>query len=224
MHAMILCAGRGERLRPLTDQVPKPLIEVGGRPLVIRHLLCLKACGITSVVVNSAWLSAQIVAALGDGQALGMSVHHSIEPEGGLETAGGIIKALPYLGDEFVVVNGDTLIEGDYAQFLTPLPSGALARLYLTANPPEHPSGDFSLDGSGHIVSGGGYTFSGAARYRAAAFAGLAPERLALRPLFERWSAAGTLLGAPLQGTWFDIGTPERLERARRFFTQGEEP
>ena len=130
MRAMILAAGRGERLRPLTDTCPKPLIKVGGKPLILWHIEKLKAQGITRFVVNSAHLSELIVEYLGDGHKFGVEIIHSVEGLGGLETAGGIIKALPYLGDdEFLVVNGDIFIDGDYSQFLVKIPKDKIVRL-----------------------------------------------------------------------------------------------
>ena len=215
MRAMILAAGRGERLRPLTDHCPKPLIAVGGKPLLVHHIEKLRAAGITELVVNSAWLSDKIVSYLEDGSAFGVHITHSIEGPGGLETAGGIRKALPLLGDDvFIVVNGDTYIDGDYRQFVTAaaaLPAAMQGCLFLTPNPPHHPQGDFSLGPRSAIIKGGDFTFSGAAVYRVSAFAHLPVGRLPLRPVFDELSAAGNLQGRILQGAWFDVGTAERL-------------
>lgn len=219
---MILAAGRGERLRPLTDSCPKPLIKVKGQPLIFWHLAKLKACGITEVVVNSAHLSAMLVKALGDGQQFGLKITHKVEAVPGLETAGGIINALKDLGDEpFLVINGDTFIDADYAQFLKPMPAAAQALLFMVANPQEHPQGDFSLQ-EGKVVSGGDYTFSGVALYRPEAFFNLKVERLPLKPFFLKWMEEQRLYGAKLQGAWFDAGTVERLERIENYLKSKE--
>nr|MCR5537050.1 nucleotidyltransferase family protein [Succinivibrio sp.] len=166
MRAMILAAGRGERLRPLTDTTPKPLIKVGGRPLIEWHILKLKAAGITEIVVNSAYLSEQIVTALGDGRQYGVKISHSVEGAEGLETAGGIIRALPLLGTEpFLVVNGDTFIDADYSQFVKAELKGAFALLFMVENPAHNQKGDFAITKEGELCLGGSYTFSGAALY-----------------------------------------------------------
>lgn len=225
MRAMILAAGRGERLRPLTDTCPKPLIKVGGIALAVRHIHKLKAAGIQEIVVNSAWLSDKIVAVLGDGSTFGVHIIHSVEVPGGLETAGGIVQALPYLGDEvFLVVNGDTLIDCDYAKLTQiKLPDNALAHLFLVRNPEHHPQGDFSLNERSAIMAGGAYTFSGAALYRPAAFAGLKPQRMPLRPLLDSWLAQGQLQGSVLPGAWFDVGTAERLQQAEAYLQRASQ-
>lgn len=221
MRAMILAAGRGERLRPLTDKLPKPLVEVGGKPLMLWHIEKLKAIGISEIVVNSAHLSEKIVDYLKDGSAFGVKITHSAECPGGLETAGGIIKALPHLGDEFLVVNGDTFIDADYEDFLSAgIPEGMFGRVFLTENPPHNLKGDFSLHEDGTVSMGPGYTFSGAALYRAEAFSGFKEERLPLRPFFERWTAQGKLAGALINGKWFDVGTYERLENVRAYLME----
>lgn len=213
LTAMILAAGRGERLRPLTDTTPKPLIQVGGIPLIVRHINALKDAGITNIVVNSAWLSEKIVKYLGDGSQLGVRITHSVEGPGGLETAGGIIKALPFLSDTFLVVNGDTYMDVPYAKFLQrKLPDNMLARLYLVRNPAHNLKGDFALGKDGLVQYGNSYTFSGTALYRKSAFAGMEVCRLKLRPLFDRWIAARVLEGCVLNEPWFDAGTIERLE------------
>ncbi len=218
MKAMILAAGRGERLRPITDTCPKPLIEVGGRPLILWHIEKLKAVGITDIVVNSAHLSDLIVSCLGDGSQFGVHITHSIEPPGGLETAGGIIKALPHLGKpQFLVVNGDTFIDGDYGQFLISMPNHLSAVLFLTENPPHNLKGDFSLQKDGNVVIGPGFTFTGAGVYKTQAFAGLKVERRALKPFYESWASKKLLQGKILNGTWFDVGTIERLQHIRAY-------
>ena len=210
--AMILAAGRGERLRPLTDTTPKPLIDAGGVPLIVRHIKALKEAGITDIVVNSAWLSDKIVNFLGDGKQFGVHITHSVEGPGGLETAGGIIKALPYLSDTFLVVNGDTYMDLSYAKFLQrKLPHNICARLYLVKNPAHNLKGDFALGEDGLVQYGNSYTFSGTALYRKTAFAHMNVCRLKLRPLFDKWIAAGALQGCVFDEPWFDAGTIERL-------------
>ena len=210
--AMILAAGRGERLRPLTDTTPKPLIDAGGVPLIVRHIKALKEAGITDIVVNSAWLSDKIVNFLGDGKQFGVHITHSVEGPGGLETAGGIIKALPYLSDTFLVVNGDTYMDVSYAKFLQrKLPDNICARLYLVKNPAHNLKGDFALGEGGLVQYGNSYTFSGTALYRKTAFAHMNVCRLKLRPLFDKWIAAGALQGCVFDEPWFDAGTIERL-------------
>ena len=218
MRAMILAAGRGERLRPLTDTCPKPLIKVGGNPLILWHIEKLKAQGITRFVVNSAHLSELIVEYLGDGHKFGVEIIHSVEGLGGLETAGGIIKALPYLGDdEFLVVNGDIFIDGDYSQFLVKIPKDKMAHLFLTANPAHNLKGDFSLRDDHRVVMGKDYTFSGVALYKVQAFKDCKTQRLPLRPFFERWALNAQLSGQVLDGKWFDVGTVERLREVNAY-------
>ncbi len=221
MRAMILAAGRGERLRPLTDTVPKPLVDVGGKPLLQWHVEKLKQAGITEILVNSAWLSEKIVDFLGDGNAFGVHITHSVEGAGGLETAGGIRHALDFFSEgPFVVVNGDTYMDADYAQFLTQLPEDADARLYLVPNPPHHPKGDFALENAGDkalLIKGGDYTFSGAALYRPEIFAPLPEGKMPLRPVFDRLIEQKAAVGVTLLGQWFDAGTLERLKECRDY-------
>lgn len=215
MRAMILAAGRGERMRPLTDRLPKPLLPVAGKPLIVWHIEKLKAAGITEIVINHAWLGDQLEAALGDGRQFGVQIAWSPEVTGGLETAGGIRQALSLLGEApFWVVNGDIWLEGDYAPLLSPLAPAALGHLWLVVNPPQHPSGDFGLAAGRVVTKTAGqpsYTFSGLACYRPEAFAAEPQGRAPLRPLFERWIAGGQLTGTVLARPWEDVGTPARL-------------
>ncbi|MEZ5486063.1 MAG: nucleotidyltransferase family protein [Steroidobacteraceae bacterium] len=224
MKAMILAAGRGERMRPLTDRLPKPLLPVGGRRLIEWHLVALARAGIRDVVINHAWLGAEIVAALGDGAAYGVAIRYSDESEGALETGGGIFKALPWLGPgPFVVVNGDVWSDFDYAR-LPALDEAALAALILVPNPPQHPQGDFALaprpaggaaalqDVVTEPQAGPRYTFSGIGVYRPEFFAACQPGRFPLLPLFRAAAAAGRLRGQLYRGQWHDIGTPQRLQ------------
>ena len=218
MRAMILAAGRGERLRPLTDTTPKPLIKVGGRPLIEWHILKLKAAGISEIVINSAYLSEQIVNTLGNGQQFGVKISHSVEGDNGLETAGGIIKALPLLGDApFLVVNGDTFMDADYSQFVQADLRDAWACLFMVENPAHNQQGDFALKPDGTLSLGGTCTFSGAALYRPEPFLSESIGRKPLRPFFERFIAVHKLRGQILRGQWFDVGTVERLANVEQY-------
>ncbi|USP09163.1 nucleotidyltransferase family protein [Aeromonas dhakensis] len=210
MKAMILAAGRGERMRPLTDSLPKPLLAVGGKPLIVHHIDKLKAAGVTDLVINHAWLGHKLVEALDDGSALGVSIHWSAE-ESALETAGGIVQALPLLGDEpFLVINGDTWLDLDYRTLVSQPLGDQLAHLWLVPNPPQHPAGDFALQ-AGKVVDIPALTFSGVGLYDPAAFAGLAAGARKLAPLLREWMTKGRVGGSLLAGEWRDIGTAQRL-------------
>ncbi|MEH8260186.1 nucleotidyltransferase family protein [Aeromonas veronii] len=210
MKAMILAAGRGERMRPLTDLLPKPLLAVGGKPLIVHHIEKLKAVGVTELVINHAWLGHKLVESLGDGSALGVTIHWSAE-ESALETAGGIVQALPLLGAApFLVINGDTWLDLDYHTLVSQPLGDDLAHLWLVPNPPQHPSGDFALQG-GRVMDTPAFTFSGVGLYDPAAFAGLAGGARKLAPLLRDWMAQGRVGGSLLAGEWRDIGTVDRL-------------
>ncbi len=218
MKAMILAAGRGERMRPLTDHLPKPLLEVGGKPLIVWHIERLVSAGITEIVVNHAHLGRKLIDALGDGSAFGASIRWSAEPAGALETAGGIAHALPLLGQEpFIVVNGDVWCDADIPALAraagTLTPDGLRAHLLLVANPPHHPGGDFALRDD--RVSDEGterLTFSGIAAYHPLLFSGLDPDAPAkLAPLLRAQMQLNRVSGARHGGYWFDVGTPQRL-------------
>lgn len=211
MKAMVLAAGRGERMRPLTDTTPKPLLPVAGKPLIGWHLEALARAGIREVVVNLSWLGDRIRAALGDGAAYGVSITWSDEGPVALETGGGIFRALAHLGPEpFLVVNGDTWTDVDFASLR--VDAGADARLVLVPNPAHHPRGDFGLDGDRVVERDTDrFTFSGIAVYRPAFFAGCEDGRFPLLPLLKRSIAAGRLGGQVHRGRWIDVGTPERL-------------
>lgn len=214
MRAMILAAGRGERMRPLTDHTPKPLLPVGGKPLIVWHLERLARAGCRQVVINHAHLGEQIPAALGDGSAWGLDIRYSPEPPGALETAGGIARALPLLGHEpFLVVNGDIFCDWDPAAALALDMQGRLAHLVLVDNPPHHPAGDFALvDGLVGNQEAGRLTFAGIGIYAPALFAGLDPDQPAkLAPLLRTAADAGQVSGERHGGRWVDVGTPERL-------------
>jgi N-acetyl-alpha-D-muramate 1-phosphate uridylyltransferase len=211
MKAMILAAGRGERMRPLTDHTPKPLLIVGGKPLIVWHIERLAKVGITQLVINHAYLGAQIERALGNGAQWGVDIAYSPEVNA-LETAGGIANALPLLGDApFLVVNGDVFTNIDFASLH--LKSTILAHLVLVPNPPQHPNGDFKLD-NGNVVEEGSHklTFSGVGVYHPQLFACIArgqPAKLA--PLLKAAMANQLVTGSLHTGEWHDIGTPERL-------------
>jgi N-acetyl-alpha-D-muramate 1-phosphate uridylyltransferase len=218
MRAMILAAGRGERLRPITDTIPKPLVKVGDKELLVWHLEKLKKAKISEIIINSAYLSEKIVSFIGDGSKFGLKVTHSIEGEKGLETAGGIIKALPFFENEtFLVVNGDTFMDADYSQFIESLDDSISAKLYLVENPPHNQKGDFSLDENGNCKRGPGYTFSGAALYNPKSFLGLQVQRMPLLPLFEKWAQSNSLKAKLFNGKWFDVGTIERLNSVNSY-------
>lgn len=217
-HAMILAAGRGERLRPLTDHTPKPLLQAGGKRLIEYHLEGLVAAGITEIVVNHAHLGAQIEAALGDGTRYGARIHYSREPSsGGLETGGGIMQALPLLGDTpFIVVNGDVWTDYPFHMLVRhTLAPGDLAHLVLIDNPPHHPSGDFTLQ-AGRVYETGAptLTFAGIGLYRRALFDSCIPGTFPLAPLLRAAMRRGKVSGEHYHGTWIDVGTPERLADA----------
>ena len=211
MKAMILAAGRGERMRPLTDETPKPLLRIGGQTLIEHHIHALTQAGITELVINHAHLGEQIVKALGDGDAYGVSIRYSPEPDAALETGGGIHNALPLLGDApFIVVNAD--IWTDYRFGSLPEAPAGLAHLVMVDNPEHHPDGDFSLS-NGLLSQRGPHmlTFSGIGVYRPALFAGCTPGAFPLGPLLRTAMDREEVSGEQYDGRWFDIGTPERL-------------
>ncbi len=211
MRALILAAGRGERMRPLTEHTPKPLLTVGGRALIEYHLDALARAGITDIVINLAHLGAQIEAALGDGARYGVTIRYSHEGERGLETGGGIVHALPLLGDApFLVLNGD--IYCDYPFDRLPQAPAGLAHLVLVDNPPQHPQGDFAfVDGRVQADGVPRLTFSGIGVYRPALFRDCPQGAFPLAPLLRDAMRAGQVNGEHYRGEWQDIGTPERL-------------
>jgi N-acetyl-alpha-D-muramate 1-phosphate uridylyltransferase len=213
MRVMILAAGRGERMRPLTDAVPKPLLAVGGKSLIAWHIERLVRAGLCEMVINHAWLGEQIEAALGDGSTFGAAIRYSREPTA-LETAGGIARALPLLGDApFLVVNGDIFTDFDFSTLACLALGEALAHLVLIDNPAHHAQGDFALGGS--RVSADGtprLTYSGIGVYAPALFGRIAPgARAPLAPLLREAMREGRVTGTHYRGQWTDVGTPERL-------------
>lgn len=225
MRAMILAAGRGERMRPLTDTCPKPLLKVGSEPLIGWHLRRLKAAGIEEIVINHAWLGQQIEETLGNGAAYGVSIAYSAEGAQGLETAGGIATALPLLGEEpFLVINGDVLTDIDFtlasAQAARLSAEQRLAYLWLVQNPAHNPQGDFVLQTDGAVLSTGAgeaLTFSGMGVYHPALFHDTPPKQAAkLAPLLRAAMEVGKVQGVKHEGLWLDVGTVERLAEAER--------
>ena len=240
MKAMILAAGRGERMRPLTDQLPKPMLLAGGKPLIVWQLERLARAGIREIVINHAWLGERLVAALGNGSAWGLRIAWSAEVEA-LETAGGIAQALPLLAaglpparaatQPFLVVNGDTWSDFDYGRAhtiaLQMRHAGLASWCVMVRNPPHHPKGDFGLaDGRLRLESsdaaGSLLTYAGIGLYTPTVFQGIgAGARAPLRPCLEQAIAAGRAGGEYHAGSWFDIGTPQRLADLDRLIATG---
>jgi len=216
MKAMLLAAGRGERMRPLTDSTPKPLLTVGDRPLLQYHIEALAAAGVTELVINHAVMGEKIVSRFGDGREFGVHIRYSAEGEIPLETGGGIRQALPLLGGKpFIVVNGDIFTDYDFTR-LPDRPPGR-AHLVLVPNPPHHPGGDFALQGE-QVQAGGGerYTYGGIAVFHPALFRDIPRKAFPPAPLLREAVAAGQVSGECFAGVWLDVGTPERLELASR--------
>lgn len=210
--AMILAAGRGERLRPMTDTTPKPLLRVRGQPLIERHVMGLARAGIERIVVNLAWLGSQISEYLGDGARYGVTIVYSDEKPRALETAGGIFRALPYLAPgPFAVVNGD--IYTDFPFETLRVAADRDAHLVLVPNPAQHPHGDFGLEhGLARSAAASLYTFSGIALYRCGFFSGCTDGIFPLKPLLSRAMAANRCSAELYTGVWEDVGTPQRLQ------------
>jgi MurNAc alpha-1-phosphate uridylyltransferase len=214
MKAMILAAGEGSRMRPLTNHTPKPLLKVGGKSLIVWQIEKLKQAGFTEIIINIAWLAEQIPAALGDGSQWGVTLYYSNEQhEGALETAGGIVKALPLLGEQpFLVVNADVWCEFDYSSLQ--LQAQDLGHLVMVNNPSHHPMGDFTLKQQRLYKTGTPrYTFSGIGLYHPRLFSQLSYGRQALAPLLHQAIDRQQLSGELYQGDWRDIGTPQRLQQ-----------
>jgi MurNAc alpha-1-phosphate uridylyltransferase len=215
MRVMLLAAGRGERMGPLTEHRPKPMLEVAGRPLIAHHLAKLHTMGFREVVINTSYLGDQIHAFCGDGSAFGLDIVYSPEPER-LETAGGIIQALPLLGsDPFWVINADVWC--DYQPFpWVRLPPGGLASLIMVDNPLHHPIGDFAFTPSGRLANKNSdadfaFTYAGIGVYSPALFEGWESGVLPLRPVLEQGIRQGLVFGERFRGYWCDVGTPARL-------------
>lgn len=222
MRALIFAAGFGERMRPLTERTPKPLLTVHGKPLIVHHLVRLAACGIRDVVINTSHLAGQFPATLGDGSTWGLRIRYAYEGKTPLETGGGMLHALPLLGDApFLAINGDIFTDFDFST-LPPQPE-ALAHLVLVDNPPHHPTGDFVLHEDGRVVDDASaalprLTFAGIGVYHPALLRGRAssdtqPARFKIAPLLRDAMHKRDVTGQHHAGTWTDVGTPERLAR-----------
>lgn len=225
-HALVFAAGKGERMRPLTETTPKPLLVAGGKPLIAWHLEKLAALGVREVVINTSWLADRFAPSLGDGTAWGLRLHYAFEGLEPLETGGGMLNALPLLGDApFLAIAADVWTDVDFAA-LPQVPAG-LAHLVMVPNPEHHDRGDFALgnDGRLHLATAGAeaLTFSGIGLYRRAFLEGWraivgnapgaeeTPPRFKLRPLFDAAIAQGAITGQRHDGRWTDVGTPDRL-------------
>jgi MurNAc alpha-1-phosphate uridylyltransferase len=212
---MILAAGRGERMRPLTDATPKPLLRVRGQPLIERHVIALVRAGVARIVINLAWLGAQIEDFLGDGARYGAKITYSEERPQALETAGGIFRALPHLlPGPFAAVNGDIYTNFPFERLA--LAPDRDAHVVLVPNPPQHRQGDFGLEGGSALpdaadLAGPRYTFAGIAMYRAAFFADCSDGVFPLKPLLLRSMTARRCSAELYTDLWVDVGTPERL-------------
>ena len=226
MKAMILAAGMGNRMRPLTLHTPKPLLEVGGKPLIVWHIEKLQKMGVQEIVINTAWLGEKLADTLGDGSQFGVKILWSHEGEG-LETAGGIINALPLLGNEpFILVNGDVWTTMDFAPLLNVQLQDDLAHLVLVENPVQHPQGDFTLAANKAYTfeqarSGENLTYSGVAVMHPQMFDGLESGKRPLAPLLKQAMQEEKISAHKLQGVWMDVGTPERLNALDQQIQQG---
>lgn len=211
---MILAAGRGERLRPLTDTLPKPLIVVHGQTLIERHLQALSVAGFHEIVINVFWLADKIKQHLGDGSRYRVRIRYSEEPEGALDTGGGILKALPLLGaGPFLVVSADIYTDFPLANLKTALAHADFAHLVMVPNPPHHREGDFVLDAQGRLHADGRprLTYAGIGVHRPEFFSECSPGRFPMLPWWQRAMRAGRVSGELYDGDWQDIGTPESL-------------
>lgn len=226
MKAMILAAGMGNRMRPLTLHKPKPLLEVGGKPLIVWHIEKLHKIGVTEIVINTAWLGEKLASALGDGSQFGVKILWSHEGEG-LETAGGIINALDLLGTTpFILVNGDVWTTMDFADLLNVQLADDLAHLVFVTNPEQHPNGDFTLmEGRSYTFDqekqGEALTYSGVAVIHPKMFEGLEGGKRALAPLLKQAMSQQKISASKMNAVWVDVGTPERLNLLDQQIKQG---
>lgn len=227
MQALILAAGRGQRMRPLTDRTPKPLLEVAGKPLIQYHVERLAAAGVRDLIINHARFGDQIEARLGSGNAFGVSIHYSAEGDQPLETGGGIRNALALIdSDPFLVVNADVYTDFPFAELA--MPAETLAHLLLVDNPGHNNAGDFAL-ADGRVwyaadVPGRRYTYSGIGLYRQALFADQPAGAFPLAPLLREAAATGRVSGQHYAGVWIDVGTPERLRSLDAALRAGDPP
>lgn len=226
MKAMILAAGKGERMRPLTLTTPKPLLVAGGKPLIVHHLEHLRHAGFRDVVINHAWLGEQIEQQLGNGKQFGLSIRYSAEGEP-LETAGGIVRALPLLTDRgdgwFLVINGDIWTDFSLSDLQPPKQDNCLAVLVMTDNPEHHPEGDFHLEADGALTASGGskLTFTGISLLHRKLFDGLDDTSGKLGPVLRKAMASHQARGLYHGGRWVDVGTPARLAELDRQLAEG---
>ncbi len=222
MKAMILAAGRGERMRPLTDNTPKPLLMVGGKPLIVWHIEALARAGIQEVIINHAWLGEQIPHALGNGCRWGLTIRYSAEGNLGLETGGGIFNALPLLGDApFLLINGDVFTDMDYAALVKRgLATDMLAHLCLVDNPEHHPKGDFRITNSGRVIDQPSLTFAGLSLISPQLFVDCQAGKFPLAPLLRKAMQTHQVSGEHHRGFWLDVGTPERLHYLENYVSQ----
>lgn len=216
---MILAAGRGERMRPLTDTVPKPLLEAGGKPLIQYHIENLALAGVRDIVINLAWHGAKLRDAIGDGARFGARIRYSDEGDCALETGGGICNALPLLGAEpFIVVSGDIWTAFPFATLQ--LAANDVAHFVVVPNPGFHANGDFGLDGTRMTGAGSKYTYANIGVFTAEFFVGRKPERFPLAPLMFDWIRRGKVSGELYAGPWHNVGTPEQLATLDRQLRQ----
>ncbi|WP_278395616.1 N-acetylmuramate alpha-1-phosphate uridylyltransferase MurU [Acinetobacter venetianus] len=226
MKAMILAAGMGNRMRPLTLHTPKPLLVVGGKPLIVWHIEKLQKIGVTEIVINTAWLGEKLANTLGDGSQFGVTILWSHEGEG-LETAGGIINALPLLGtDPFILVNGDVWTTMDFSTLLDVDLGDKQAHLVLVDNPPQHTKGDFILANDLAYTFeqdqlGEALTYSGVAVLKPQMFVGLENGKRPLAPLLKQAMQQQQVSAEKMQAIWVDVGTPDRLEQLDQQIKQG---
>ncbi|MGB5887171.1 MAG: nucleotidyltransferase family protein [Acinetobacter venetianus] len=226
MKAMILAAGMGNRMRPLTLHTPKPLLVVGGKPLIVWHIEKLQKIGVTEIVINTAWLGEKLANTLGDGSQFGVTILWSHEGEG-LETAGGIINALPLLGtDPFILVNGDVWTTMDFSTLLDVDLGDKQAHLVLVDNPPQHTKGDFILANDLAYTFeqdqlGEALTYSGVAVLKPKMFVGLENGKRPLAPLLKQAMQQQQVSAEKMQAIWVDVGTPDRLEQLDQQIKQG---
>jgi len=216
-RAMILAAGRGERMRPLTDAMPKPLLTVGGKPLIQYHIESLAVAGVREIVINLAWKGAQLREVLGNGARFGVNIVYSDEGDAALETGGGIFNALSLLGpDPFLVVSGDIWTDYPLIRAAAPLAAGDVAHFVVVPNPDFHRRGDFGLRGSRLTEQGERHTYANVGAFRPEFFDGCKPGRFALAPLMHEWIGKGRVGGELYHGRWYNVGTPAQLEQLDR--------
>jgi MurNAc alpha-1-phosphate uridylyltransferase len=224
MKAMVLAAGRGERMRPLSDVTPKPLLQVAGKSLIQRHLEALAAAGIRDVVINLAWQGEQIRTVLGDGARYGVRITYSEEGPQALETGGGIHRALPWLGERFIVISADIWTDFPLAHCLTRPAGNDLAHFVVVPNPDYHPRGDFGLSAGRMTQQAELLTYANVGCFRAEFFASCVPGRFPLAPLMFDWIKAGRVSGELYTGGWCNVGTPEQLAGLDRQLRAANQP